>query len=207
VEMVDDSIWKNALRSGVMFAILSPYDSELSDLLHRLKADKSLNQLPDQKQLLEWFTTEELIHWTTTLQEQRKGDEIFQGEKGQERWEDFHKRIVQHNLRVMGLYYSRITSSRLAQLLQLSPEKCEAYVSEMVSSKQLYAKIDRPAGIVRFKPKQLPQQHLNNWAGDIADVLGLVEKTCHLINKEKMLAANSNLEDGDQEREKEGEIS
>ena len=28
---------------------------------------------------------------------------------------------------------------------------------------------------------------LNDWAGDISQLLGLVEKTCHLINKDTMV--------------------
>lgn len=57
----------------------------------------------------------------------------------------------------------------------------------MVSSKQLFCKIDRPAGIATFTPRETPSSMLNDWAGDISQLLGLVEKTCHLIHKENMV--------------------
>eukprot|EP00275_Glaucocystis_incrassata_P000975 EC121361.1.p1 GENE.EC121361.1~~EC121361.1.p1 ORF type:complete len:140 (+),score=13.00 EC121361.1:59-478(+) len=60
------------------------------------------------------------------------------------------KRVVEHNIRIISNYYGRITASRLAQLLDLSAEDTEKNVSEMVASKSLYARIDRPAGIVSF---------------------------------------------------------
>jgi len=116
-----------------------------------------------------------------------KSESIFQEPGGNDRWNDFNKRVVQHNLRVMALYYTRITTTRLAQLLQLSEEKSELYLSEMVSSKQLYAKIDRPAGIVRFAKKQTPAETMNTWSVDIGEILTLIDRTCHLINKENML--------------------
>lgn len=39
----------------------------------------------------------------------------------------------------------------MAQLLELDEQSAEDFLSEIVSSKQLVAKIDRPAGIVTFK--------------------------------------------------------
>jgi len=179
--------WKPALEKAVVYLVLSPYDSEVSDLLHRLKEEKKLIELPNSKLLLEWFTTDELIKWPLSNEQEWKTHEVFQGENAEARWDDFHKRVIQHNLRVMALYYSRITSKRLATLLQLPLEKTEAYLSEMVSSKQLYAKIDRPAGIIRFAKKHTAGEQLNTWASDISDLLSLVEKTCHLINKDNMV--------------------
>jgi 26S proteasome regulatory subunit N5 len=104
----------------------------------------------------------------------------------EKRWQDFHKRTVQHNIRVIARYYSQIESSRLAALLQLDGEKTEAFLSEMVTDKQLVAKIDRPAGVVSFVQKQSPEQVLNVWRSDIGELLSLVESTCHLINKDNI---------------------
>ncbi len=91
------------------------------------------------------------------------------------------------NIRTLSQYYSRISSTRLAFFLQLDGEKAEKYLSEMVSSKQLYAKIDRPTGIVTFARKRTANDVLESWSNDIDTLLGLVENTCHLINKENML--------------------
>jgi len=49
------------------------------------------------------------------------------------------------------------------------------------------AKIDRPAGLVTFAPKVSPEETLSAWSSDLGSLLSLVERTCHLINKENML--------------------
>lgn len=62
----------------------------------------------------------------------------------------------------------------------------EQYVSEQVVDKQLYAKIDRPAGIVVFERLQTPAETINSWSADVQSLLSLLEKTTHLIAKENM---------------------
>jgi 26S proteasome regulatory subunit N5 len=49
------------------------------------------------------------------------------------------------------------------------------------------AKIDRPAGLVTFAPKVSAEATLSEWSSDLGSLLSLVERTCHLINKENML--------------------
>ena len=63
----------------------------------------------------------------------------------------------------------------------------EEYLSEVVSTKQLFAKIDRPAQVVVFKQPAVTAVVLNDWAADVSKLLGLVDECCHLINKEQML--------------------
>jgi 26S proteasome regulatory subunit N5 len=113
-------------------------------------------------------------------------DKLSTGSSSQ-RWSDFHKRIVQHNIRVISKYYTEITSKRLSNLLNLDESKTEIYLSEMVSSGQLFAKIDRPIGQIRFAPTQTSLEQVNTWSADITSLLGLVESTCHMINKENMI--------------------
>ena len=104
------------------------------------------------------------------------------------RWRDLHKSVVQHNMRVISGYYERISSARLAGLLDLDAQRCEDYLSEMVSSKQLYAKIDRPTGIVSFVRPSEHAEPVNAWSSDIEQLLQEIEHTCHLINKVTMRA-------------------
>jgi 26S proteasome regulatory subunit N5 len=99
----------------------------------------------------------------------------------------FHTRIIQHNLRIVSLYYRRIQLSRLSQLLSLSSAEAETHISQMVSSGSLYAKIDRPKDIVRFSKKRCEEEVLTDWAEDIKQLLGLVEETSYLIQKENMV--------------------
>jgi len=187
--IADSTLWKQALKRVVLFAILSPWDAEVSDILTQLTAEKKLNELPPVKAILDQFLADELITWPLSNESEWKPEEAFtagESKKASDRWVDFHKRIVQHNIRVIGMYYSRITSKRLAELLRLDDEKTETYLSEMVSDKQLYAKINRPTGIVTFQKPSDSNDQLESWSRDISDVIGLVEKTCHLINKENM---------------------
>ena len=99
----------------------------------------------------------------------------------------FHTRIIQHNLRVTSLYYRRINLTRLSQLLTLSSAEAVNHISQMVSSGSLYAKIDRPKDIVRFSRKRCEEEVLTDWAEDIKQLLGLVEETSYLIQKENMV--------------------
>jgi len=98
--------------------------------------------------------------------------------------ETMHKRINQHNIRVASKYYRRIHGKRLAELTGLQPNELEAEISAMVSDGSVYAKIDRPKDIIRFAAAKSPEAILTAWAGDISELLGLVEKTTHLIHKE-----------------------
>lgn len=53
-----------------------------------------------------------------------------------------------------------------------------------MTDKSVYARIDRPAGIVDFRKKRNVNDVLNAWSGDVSKMLDLVEKTSHLVSKE-----------------------
>jgi hypothetical protein len=67
----------------------------------------------------------------------------IQGEKGSKRWEDLHKRVVQHNIRVVSTYYTDIKMPRLSELLELPPQETEKAVCDMVVDKSMWCRIDR----------------------------------------------------------------
>ena len=100
--------------------------------------------------------------------------------------ETLHRRNIQHNVRVASLYYKRIHKTRLAQLLQLTPDRLESEIASMVSDGSVYAKMDRPTDIVRFSSPKTPEAVLTDWASDMDKLLHLVETTTHLIHKEQM---------------------
>jgi 26S proteasome regulatory subunit N5 len=104
------------------------------------------------------------------------------------RWEDLRKRVIEHNVRVVAKYYTRIQMSRLTQLLDLTEDETEKYISELVTAKTVYAKIDRPARIVDFEKKRDADDVLNEWSGNMKSLLGLLERIDHLITKEEMMA-------------------
>ncbi|XXG45887.1 hypothetical protein AAC387_Pa02g0850 [Persea americana] len=91
------------------------------------------------------------------------------------------------NILVASKYYSRITLKRLAELLCLSLQEAEKHLSDMVVSKSLVMKVDRPMGVVYFHAPKESNEILNSWAMNLEKLLDLVEKTCHQIHKETMV--------------------
>ena len=65
----------------------------------------------------------------------------------------------------------------------------EAMVSELVSAGAIYARMDRPAGLVVFARPRPATEVLTEWASDLDQVLSLVDKATHLINKELLVHA------------------
>ncbi|KAI8881666.1 PCI-domain-containing protein [Backusella circina FSU 941] len=185
----EDAKWKEALQNAILYVILAPYDNEQSDLLHRIYQDPKLALVSDYHNLAKNFVTSELMRWTEI--EQQYGQLLAQSdafkkstEEGQKRLKELHHRVIEHNIRVIAKYYTRVTTKRLTQLLDLSPKDAEEFLSKLVVSKTIYARIDRSAGIVNFQTKKDANQILNNWSSDINSLLNLIEKTCHLISKE-----------------------
>lgn len=104
-------------------------------------------------------------------------------------WGVLHRRLAQHNLRVAAASFSRVRFPRLCELTGLTCAVCEAELRDMVTAGDLWARIDRPAGIVVFRRQQRPAEVLSGWGGSLAKVLALVERTTHLIHKERMVQA------------------
>ena len=74
--------------------------------------------------------------------------------------------------------------------MSLDTIQTEKHISQMVSNGTLYAKIDRPKDIVRFMKKRSEEEVLTDWASDIKELLGLVETTSYLIQKENMVQSH-----------------
>ncbi|KAM0746422.1 hypothetical protein T439DRAFT_138478 [Meredithblackwellia eburnea MCA 4105] len=203
----DESKWSPVLRNIVYFVVLAPYDNEQSDLLARVAKDDKLTKLIESFNLITCFTTPELMRWPgieglygASLRQTKvfgskgtkgvQGDiEEESGDKGDKRWEVLHDRVIEHNIRVISKYYTRITVGRLSQLLDLTPAKTEEFLSRLVVSKTVYARIDRPAGLVNFKAPKSGDDVLNEWSADVSKLMGLIEKSCHLIAKEHAVNA------------------
>ncbi|KAM3623700.1 uncharacterized protein V6R79_014648 [Siganus canaliculatus] len=194
----DSSKWQQALKSVVLYVILSPYDNEQSDLVHRISADKKLEEIPKYKDLLKQFTTMELMRWASLVEDY--GKELREGspdspatdvfsytEEGEKRWKDLKNRVVEHNIRIMAKYYTRITMKRMAGLLDLSVDESEEFLSSLVVNKTIYAKVDRLAGIINFQRPKDPNDLLNDWSHKLNSLMSLVNKTTHLIAKEEMI--------------------
>merc|ERR1712179_514400 len=59
-------------------------------------------------------------------------------------------RIVEHNIRMMAKYYTKIRLARMAKLLALTEAQTEDCLSEMVVAGTVSAKTDRLEGIIDF---------------------------------------------------------
>ncbi|KAJ3270195.1 26S proteasome non-ATPase regulatory subunit 12 [Terramyces sp. JEL0728] len=155
-----------ALANIVFFIILSPFDHEQSDLIHRIYQDPNLSKLVLHKELLKCFITNELMRWP-------KIEEVYgptlkattgftqASEEGKKRYQDLHKRVTEHD--------------------------AENFLSDLVVKKTIYARVDRISGIVSFEKKKDANTVLNEWSSTIHTLLDLIVKTNHLIMKEEMV--------------------
>jgi 26S proteasome regulatory subunit N5 len=126
--------------------------------------------------------------------------DVFSGPLGERHHKDLHMRVIEHvsyslvsdipylisrqNIRIIAEYYSKISLQRLTDLLVLSKEKTEEILSRLVVSGMVWARIDRPAGIVNFRQKRSAEDVMNDWSSDMNKMLGLVEKAWMAMNAE-----------------------
>lgn len=157
--------------------------------------------------LTKCFVTRELMRWPgieSIYGRFLQQTPVFSQEK---RWEDLHTRVIEHvksvyclacftlifeqNIRVVAEYYDRITLPRLTTLLDLSPKQTEDTLCRLVVSGTVWARVDRPAGIVNFRGKRSAEDVMNDWSSDMQKLLGLMEKTWMGMNA--ALAAQSRV--------------
>lgn len=194
----DSTLWMPVLKKICWLIVLSPSystaqgsTSDRLTLLTTTQQDKKLSELAVYKQLLTTFTTDEIIRWSVFQQtygsEMEQVDEIFGGTTGAQRQADLKLRATEHNILVISRYYTRITTQRLCELLDLPLAEAEKHLSDLVVAKAVCAKIDRPSAVVRMGKRQEPEQLLNVWGDNISKLLELVEKSCQQIQKEAMV--------------------
>ena len=179
--------WQDILSNVVYFIILSPYDNEQSDLLHRIAADPRLLELPMHQELVKCFTNVELMRWPRIEEiygKHLRSTPVFNKEKGEKRYEALKNRVIEHNIRVVATYYSRITSARLEQLLDLNAAETESQLSKLVSSGSVYARIDRPAGLVMFERPLDSSSVLSAWSSDVGRLIDGIERVRQMVMKE-----------------------
>ncbi|KAH9898160.1 hypothetical protein C8Q73DRAFT_663927 [Cubamyces lactineus] len=116
---------KEALEHIVYYVVLAPHDNEQSDMLHRLFADPALPKLELHYALVKCFTTPELMRWPgieAIYGPHLRKTQVFSSDKP---WEDLHTRVIEHNIRIVAQYYTRITLARLTSLLDLTQQQTE----------------------------------------------------------------------------------
>eukprot|EP00639_Heterosigma_akashiwo_P004874 CAMPEP_0194575424 /NCGR_PEP_ID=MMETSP0292-20121207/10913_1 /TAXON_ID=39354 /ORGANISM="Heterosigma akashiwo, Strain CCMP2393" /LENGTH=439 /DNA_ID=CAMNT_0039427207 /DNA_START=77 /DNA_END=1396 /DNA_ORIENTATION=- len=181
-----------ALSACVLFLVLSPHSNEQADMLERVKRlGRPLERVPDFQEAARRFTTPELIRWPMGGPGAALAGHPALARAGADRaraWTaDLRVRVVQHNIRTIAKYYKQIRMKRLSEHLQLTEDETETHLAALVSEHGFRAKMDRPGGVVAFAQARAPEGVLSDWNSDISQLLGLVERTCHLINKENMI--------------------
>lgn len=241
----DANTKKAALLSWIIFAVLAPFDSEVNDVLQRLKAELDSaagDELTSWKEVLCAYMSDEVMAWPINELEQWKKmftsiqpftQFILNNDQRPEKMtatlkttlanhqstsnsndmdierhnaaaaltstaasaavdlpahclRSLHRRVMEHNIRVLSLYYDRISTTRFAELLQLSNVESEEVLSAMVSSGQCFARVDRRAHIISFHRPPNSNELIRQWGDDLNSLNTLVERCCHLINKEFM---------------------
>jgi 26S proteasome regulatory subunit N5 len=129
--------------------------SDYLTLRATVATDPHLQDLPDHNELLQVFITEEILGMDALLkrvsEELHTESSIFGGDDGRARLDHFRQRVCEHNILVVSHFYSRLKMPRLATLLSMSQSDTEEQLSDLVVKGALAAKIDRPAGLVRFE--------------------------------------------------------
>lgn len=88
---------------------------------------------------------------------------------------------------VRGTDFLLAALAQLGKLLSLSPNEAEKSLCELVVSKSIFARVDRVAGEISFIKRQDAADVLNDWSNDLSQLLGVVERACHLIHRENMI--------------------
>ena len=191
-----------AFKNFLIYLLLSIYSNEKVDLLN-IVAAKYTRELDDQTnevlaKYLRRFLTSELLPFNA--EEVEKSVAIYGPFKADEtehaatHMQEFLRQLIQHNIRTIQQYYSKIRLSRLAQLAGVSVDLAEKELGDMVVKKTgVSAKINRMQGIVVFKKgtsgaiEKTTNEALNEWNYDVRHMLDKIEQTCHLINREKVV--------------------
>lgn len=187
----DDVDRHSLLKSMVLLTVLSPVGPEQQDMLHRLSREPDLPLLSLFDQVVRMFIADELIRWPRIVEvygnDLRLSWVFSPGEEGERRWESLHSRNIEHNIRVVAKFYSRITLDALAELLDLGLVETEHTLAGLVTNGTVWARIDRPNRIVSFSPPKEANDILNEWSSNTDKLLGHIETIGHLIAKDEMM--------------------
>lgn len=122
------------LKKIVWYAVLTPRystpegsSSDVTTLVASTAAYRQLSDLPLHKGLLAAFSNHEIMRWglfeATYGGEMAAEADVFGGEHGARHLEALKLRLIEHNVLVIARYYTRISTARLAELLDLTPDQ------------------------------------------------------------------------------------
>jgi 26S proteasome regulatory subunit N5 len=172
---------QTSFQNFVIYLLISPYDNEKVDLMHILESMYARNL--EDNDLLGRFVhkllTFELIPLNEPeIEQQMSQFEPFKAETENHKahMRDLIRQLIQHNLRVIEKYYSKINISTLSRLIGVPEDRAEQEICDMVVNKRIQAKINRLAWQVAFKKKnQNTEGMLDDWNRDVKTLLDKVE--------------------------------
>lgn len=193
----DPQASKLYLSLSVVYIILAPYNNEQNDLLNKLFVHKSMQNLSLFKNILHKFLKLELIDWNALIKLVKSDFDLLpcfstisDYSSVENLWNDLHDRTIEHNIRVISQYYSKITLDRFSNLLGVDQTLAEKHLCNLVINESIFARIDRIEQTINFVKKQEAFDTLEDWSSDISSLLHLVDNTCHLIQRENMIHEN-----------------
>ncbi|AFZ79826.1 26s proteasome subunit p55, putative [Theileria equi strain WA] len=190
---MEDPQWIQELECLILFLLISPMDDERKAFMEETeKEGKKLKEIPLLAGFLREFMSDNMIPWPPApeLAQYLENHVTFKDDPlpgGKERIEALRDRVIQHNVLIVSKFYTRITLQRLAELVNSTVDKLEEEVSIMVSRNALYAKINRPDGIIKFGKRKEPEDVLDEWSKNIAGLMDLVDQCSRLVQKERMI--------------------
>ncbi|KAL4441961.1 hypothetical protein ABPG74_003712 [Tetrahymena malaccensis] len=183
-----DASFQTTFENFVTYLLINKHCHEQVQLLQKLVSSKYkhvLERYPALKNAVESYLLEELISTDPAAYNLQNISCFSRPEKSAQHTSDFRKQLIHHNIRVINKYYSQISLSRLAGLLNISLDEAENELCDMQNDKLVNCKIDRLEGVVNFKLRRSENDILNEWATDVNQILSLIDHTSNLIKREE----------------------
>lgn len=92
------------------------------------------------------------------------------------------------SLTQVSLYYSNIRFTKLSKLLRNSIIKIEDNLCELIFEDKVTCVIDRPAELINFRIQKTEAELIDDWVGNINDIVDLVDFVCERIEREDVRA-------------------
>lgn len=195
-EIARSSKRKQLLTFAILYCVLNVYSVDQYKMMVCLTKHPFVKEVPIAAQILDAMLSTELISWNRFCDafkvELEKWSMFNVAIKhGVRCWRELIFRIIERNIRIISVYYSRITMMRMAELLELTTEKCEELLCQMIGEKLVRAKIDRPVGIVVFNVDRTVIENLNDWLDKNADVMANVQQIVCCIDADESNFGNA----------------
>ncbi|OAF68579.1 26S proteasome regulatory subunit RPN5 [Intoshia linei] len=162
------------IKAIVIFILLSDYNEEYNILLNQIRNDKPLDDISIYKELVNMFIGSKLIKWEVVKDQILKEFEVFplfvnDKQLGIDCLMNFRCRVIDHDIRVIAMYYNRIRFSKMEKLLKIDIDEAESAIANLVTNGVLVAKINRI---------------LDKWSHSMFEIMTKINKIDNLLSKE-----------------------